>query len=231
MPIPEKTKYELKIEDLNRQVNEKARELQKENEKLDSSREEQRALQESKRKLRATNAALVESGRELQAIIESKTEGLEQKVSSKKKQEKGLNNAIVYLRSSLVQLGKVFTKTEKEDEKLKALHTKRIMWAETLENTKKQVVESQNRVKFNNEKAEKVQKEAKRQVDKALDLSESIGRQVKCMDEWYKKLKFYARRLKKHFMAHKLPFPEELSDLRHEKVFFKDHNKNKEFGN
>ncbi len=231
MGIPEKTKYELKIAELNLEVNETARKWQKEQEKLDAAYDEQNKLRESNRKLREVNVALVESGTKLEAIIEAKTSGLEQKISDKKKQEKGLNDAIVYLRSSLVQLKKVFTDTEKEDEKLKHLHEKRIMWAENVEEMKKKVEESQNRVKYNNEQAERVQKEAKKQVDEANDLSESIGRQVDCMDKWYKKLKFYARRLKKHFMAHRLPFPEELSDLRHEKVFFKDHNKNKEFIN
>lgn len=222
MLLPEKTKYRLKLEELNDEVSVVAQKLQKEQEKYASQLVEAVNLAKRKQRLRDENVKLEEGGEKIIDSLRRQKNILAQGV-------KGRTDAGLQLESSLRDFEGALVRAEeslkeaKDAERQKTAVVRKLHDVESLLlSVKEKVLESEERVRLNNDKSEEVKDECTVLVRQAQEQIDKVDEFNQIAEEWYKKLKFYARRLKKHLMSHGHPFPEELEDLRHEKVYFKN---------
>lgn len=222
MIVAEPTKSQLKIRELNDEIQEVALKLQKEKEKFDSQLIEANQLVERKQRLREENRVLEEEGEKIVHSLKKQVNLLNNNIGDKTVAESKLKVSLGAFEAAIMRADDSLKSAKDAEERRGKANEQHDKLLGITENLKEKVFESEERVRLNNTESEKAQGIAKKLMEQAQEMIDKVGIFNQTAEEWYKKLKFYARRLKKHLMAHGHPFPKELEDLRHEKVFFKD---------
>ena len=225
MPIKEPTKSQLKIRELNDEINLVARELQKEKDKYASQLVEAVNLANRKQRLRVENERLEENGDKILNSLRRQKNILAEGIRGKTEAEQRLVSSMRDFEGALVRAEESLREAKNAERQKTAVVRELNVVEALLLSGKEKIFQSEERVRLNNDKAKEVQDECAVLVRQAQEQIERVDEFNQVAEEWYKKLKFYARRLKKHLMSHGHPFPEELEDLRHEKVYFKNPNK------
>lgn len=145
---------------------------------------------------------------------------------STKEQEEVLSEMNNAFASSLAILKEKISEARSAERKYESLQNEIPKLEQKVQKLSEQAEKEQKDLRKAQEKQEKVAAETEAMVTRANEMLEKARIADEALSAWYTQLKFYARRLKKKLMARNIPFPEELTDLRYEKVFYKNHTKN-----
>lgn len=223
-----------KIKQARAELNSKLSEIAEITPKWESKKREFEELSHQVEEAEKARMLTAQKDKELKALIDGKRlliKAIDAQITEAKSRLKGvlvpkdallaeLKEQITYLESVLRDVEKGIVSVKEKEEEFAGLVKKIELANSDLASVNKKLDTAKNNLNSNIEKSEEVKKEVVAVVNQAKSQMESAKSMLDTVDQEFKRVEFYARRLKKLYTAKGWPIPEDLGDFQSTKVAY-----------